>query len=51
MQTWQALLYLFAVILLVIASFATLAPTRASLPLLAAAAALLAYALPAIATL
>lgn len=50
MQTWQALLYLTAVILLALAAL-PLGPVRVSLPLLAASAALLAFALPTINTL
>jgi hypothetical protein len=50
MQTWQALLYLAAVILLALAAL-PLGPVRVSLPLLAASAALLAYSLPTISTL
>lgn len=46
MGTFQAVLYLIAVILLVVAAFPV--PTRVSLALLGAAAALLAYAAPAI---
>lgn len=47
MSTAQAILYLVAVILLVVAAFGV--PARVSLALLGAACALLAYALPAIA--
>jgi hypothetical protein len=47
MRTWQTILYILAVILLVLAAFDIGRP-RVSLALLGAAAALLAYALPAI---
>lgn len=46
MRTWQAVLYIIAVILLVIASIGV--PSRISLTCLAAAYALLAFALPTI---
>ncbi len=47
MTTAQAILYLVAVILLVVAAFGV--PARVSLALLGAACALLAFALPAVA--
>lgn len=49
MGTLQAILYLAAVVLLVVAAFGV--PARVSFPLLAAACALLAYALPVITAL
>lgn len=49
MEHVQAILYLAAVILLVVAAFGV--PARVSLALLGAAAALLAYSLPTIAAL
>lgn len=49
MGTIQAILYLIAVVLLVVAAFGV--PARVSFPLLAGACALLAYALPAIAAI
>lgn len=49
MNPWQAVLYLVAVILLVVAAFGV--PARVSLALLGAATALLAFSLPTIAAL
>lgn len=49
MATLQAILYIIAVVLLVLAAFGI--PSRVSLALLGAATGLLAYALPAIAAL
>jgi hypothetical protein len=49
MGTLQAILYLAAVVLLVVAAFGV--PARVSFPLLAAATALLAYTLPVITAL
>lgn len=49
MATLQAILYIAAVVLLVLAAFGI--PARVSLALLGAATALLAYVLPAIAAL
>lgn len=49
MGTLQAILYIIAVVLLVLAAFGI--PSRVSLALLAAATALLAYTLPTIAAL
>lgn len=49
MGTIQAILYIIAVVLIVLAAFGI--PSRVSLVLLGAATALLAYALPAIAAL
>ncbi len=50
MQTWQAILYLIAILLVVLAAVGVTAG-RASLVLLGAAVALLAYSLPTIAAL
>jgi hypothetical protein len=47
MSVWQTVLYLFAILLLVVAAFGP--PVRVSFALLGAACALLAYALPTIA--
>jgi hypothetical protein len=49
MHTWQAVLYIAALVLLVAAAFGV--PARVSLALLGAAFALLAYALPTVAAL
>lgn len=49
MSTLQAILFIIAVVLLMLAAFGI--PARVSLALLGAATALLAYALPAIAAL
>lgn len=48
MSTIQAVLYLAAVVMLVVAAFPV--KSRVSLPLIAAASALLAYSLPSITT-
>ncbi len=50
MNVWQALFYIVAVILISLAAFGVTSP-RVSLALLGAAFALLAYALPTIASL